>query len=96
MIRKLLLVLGGLALAVLGVVGLVLPILPGLVFLVGAAACFSLVSRRFRVNVERRLHRHPRYRRALRRWRISSGLPPLRRARLAFWLTLGSLVPERR
>jgi hypothetical protein len=95
MLRKLLLTMAGLALAVLGVIGLVLPLMPGVILLVGAAACWSLASRRFRMRLEQRLHRHPRGRLALRRWRAGSGLPAWRRLKLAFWLTLGSLLPER-
>lgn len=96
LMRKVLMVVAGLALTVLGILGLVLPVLPGVLFLVAAAACFSLASRRFRTTLEHRLHRHPRYRRVLRRWQSSRGLPAWQRIRLAFWLTLASLVPQQR
>ena len=96
MLRKLFLLLAGVVLMLLGLVGLVLPLMPGVLLLVGAAVCFSLVSPRFRGNMESRLSSHPRYRRALRRWRRSQGLAPWPRLQLAFWLTLRSLLPEPR
>jgi uncharacterized protein len=96
LLRKVLLLLSGAVLTLLGLVGLVLPVMPGLVFLVAAAGCFSLASRRFRVTVERRLRRHPRYRRTLRHWRSGQGLPFGQRLQLGFWLMVGSLVPGRR
>lgn len=96
MVRKLLAMVVGLTLTVLGLIGLVLPVLPGVLLLMGAAACFSLASRRFRTGLERRLNSHPRYRSALRRWHGARTLPAWHRARLAFWLALGSLVPEQR
>jgi uncharacterized membrane protein YbaN (DUF454 family) len=96
MLRKLLLWMAGLALTVLGMIGLVLPVLPGLLLLVAAAGCFSLASPRFRHTLEQRLHRHPRCRRALRRWQSTRGLPAWSRMQLAFWLTVGSLLPEQR
>jgi len=96
MLRKLVLMVAGAALVMLGIIGLVMPVMPGLLLLAAAAGCFSLASTRFRVRLERHLNRHPRYRRALHRWQTGTGLPPLRRLQLAFWLTLRSLVPERR
>lgn len=96
MLRKIALVIVGTLLAVLGVLGLVLPVLPGVLLLLGAAGCFAVVSRRFRTRLEQRLERNPRYRRALRRWQAGSGLSRWRRTQLAFWLTLGSLVPRAR
>lgn len=94
MLRKTALVILGTLLAVLGVLGLLLPVLPGVLLLLGAAGCFSLVSRRFRMGLEQRLEGNPRYRRALRRWQAGSGLSRWRRTQLAFWLTLGSLLPR--
>ncbi len=60
MIRKLLLISVGLGLLLLGLVGLVLPVLPGVLLLAAAAGCFSLASRRFRAGLESRLRRDPR------------------------------------
>ena len=95
MLRKTALLILGTLLAMLGVLGLLLPVLPGVVLLLGAAACFSVVSHRFRSGLEQRLERNPRYRRALRRWQAGSSLGPWQRTQLAFWLTLGSLLPRR-
>lgn len=96
MLRKGLIFLAGLVLTVFGIIGLVLPVMPGLVLLIAAAACFSVTSPRFRARLEQRLGRHPRYRRVLRRWQLTHGLPAWRRLQLAFWLTLSSLLPEQR
>lgn len=91
-LRKLALLTAGLMLAMLGIIGLVLPVMPGLVLLAAAAGCFSLASRRFRTRLEHRLHRHPRYRQALRRWQAGSSLPLWRRLQLAFWLSLATMT----
>ncbi len=96
MLRKALALAAGLALTLAGLVGLVIPVLPGLVFLAAAAACFSMASRRFRAALEGHLARHPRHRRAVERWRRGQRLPIGARLRLGFWLALGSLLPERR
>jgi uncharacterized protein len=96
MLRKLMLTMVGLALTVLGVIGLVLPVVPGLLLLAAAAICFSMVSPRFHGAVNARMRRHPRLRLAQLRWRAGRGLGPARRMALAFWLTLGSLLPSGR
>lgn len=96
MIRKFLLLSVGVGLLLLGLVGLVLPVLPGVLLLAAAAGCFSLASNRFRRTLELRLARHPRYRAALRRWQAARGLSPWRRAQLGFWLTAASLLPAGR
>lgn len=96
MLRKLVLFSAGAALTLLGLIGLVLPVLPGLLLLAAAAGCFSLASPRFRAALEQRLHGHPRYRRALSSWRSTRHLPLRSRLSLAFWLMLRSLTPEPR
>ena len=73
----------GSVLVALGLIGLLVPILPGVLFLVLAAVCFSATSPRF----QDRLERHPAWRGWRLRWRESRGLPLLRRVQLAFWLT---------
>jgi uncharacterized membrane protein YbaN (DUF454 family) len=73
----------GSALTALGLIGLLVPILPGVLFLVLAGVCFSAMSPRF----QDRLERHPAWRGWRLRWRESRGLPLLRRVQLAFWLT---------
>ena len=72
----------GSCLTVLGLIGLVLPVIPGVLFLVLAVLCFSAASPR----LQRRLERHPTYRGWQTRWHASSGLPFYRRWQLAFWL----------
>ena len=93
MIRKLLLLVAGLALAVLGLIGLVLPVLPGVLFLVAAAFCLSLASQRLRHRIDGQLERHPRVQRARRRWEAGRSLPVRQRLRLGFWLGLSTLLP---
>jgi len=83
MFRKALLICLGCALTVLGLIGLLVPVLPGVLFLALAAICFSAVSARFQA----RLERHPTWRGWRGRWREGRGLPILRRIQLAFWLT---------
>lgn len=95
MIRKLVLLVAGLALLLLGLVGLVLPVLPGVLLLAAAALCFSMASRRLRTRLEARLQHSPRYRMALRRWQAADSLPPWRRAQLGFWLMVASILPAR-
>jgi len=83
MIKRVVLWSIGCALVVLGVIGLVVPILPGVLFLALGAFCFSATSPRFQA----RLERHPTWRGWRLRWRESRGLPLFRRAQLAFWLS---------
>jgi uncharacterized membrane protein YbaN (DUF454 family) len=83
MIKRAILMCLGAFLLVLGLIGLVIPILPGVLFLVLAAVCFSATSPKFQA----RLERHPAWRGWRLRWRESRGLPLIRRIQLAFWLT---------
>lgn len=83
MLKRVVLMLSGTALVALGLLGLLVPILPGFLFLALAAVCFSAVSPRF----QRRLERHPAWRGWRLRWRESRGLPLLKRLQLVFWLT---------
>lgn len=55
----------------LGVIGLVMPMMPGVVFLIVAAACFSRSSPRF----EAWLLGHPRLGKPLRDWRAAGAIP---------------------
>ena len=88
MLRKILLLGAGLLLTLLGLAGLVLPLVPGLLLLAAAAGCFSLASPRFHDELTRRLSRYPRYRAATRRWHAARGLRPADRLKLALWLAL--------
>ena len=83
MIRTILLSGLGLVLVVLGLIGLLVPVLPGLLFLGAAVVCFSATSPR----LQSRLDRHPAWRGFRRRWREGRGLPALRRLQLGFWIT---------
>ena len=74
--------------AALGLIGLVIPIIPGVLFLMLAAICASLASDR----VHQKFSANPRYRRWRHRWDASEGLSPMNRAKLAFWLSLDSTV----
>jgi uncharacterized membrane protein YbaN (DUF454 family) len=96
MLRKLLIVIAGSALAVSGLIGLILPIIPGVLLLAAAAFCFSMVSPTVHQMLHTTLGRHPRWRLAQQRWRAGRSLSPARRAALAFWLTAGSLLPASR
>ncbi|MGE0623324.1 MAG: DUF454 family protein [Pseudomonadales bacterium] len=88
MIRGVFLSLLGVSLALLGLVGLVVPLMPGVVFLALAACCFAALSPRFQA----RLERHPGWRGFNRRWTASRHLPVLHRAKLAFWLSAEAAV----
>jgi len=87
-----------LVLFALGLVGLLLPLLPGVFFLLAAVICLSLAS----PSLAERWNRHPALARWHRRWRASAGLPGWQRGRLAFWLTADAALetlrrsPERR
>jgi len=61
----------GLVLTGLGIAGLVLPLLPGVLFLILAAACFARGSPR----LERWLLTHPRFGPSIRAWRRDGAIP---------------------
>jgi uncharacterized membrane protein YbaN (DUF454 family) len=70
-IRRRLLFGAGLVFLVAGVAGLFLPLVPGTVFLIVAAACFTRSSPRF----ETWLLDHPRLGPPVRRWRANGSIP---------------------
>lgn len=70
-------VAAGLVLTVVGVAGLILPLLPGVLFLILAAACFARGSPR----LERRLLEHPKLGPAVVDWRRDGAIP--RRGKIA-------------
>ncbi len=72
----------------LGLVGLVLPIIPGILFLFLAALLLAKVSRRFDTMLNR--NKDMRYWR--RRWDTSSSLPLMQRLKLSFWVAARAVV----
>lgn len=84
MIKRVLLLTAACLFAVLGVIGLVVPIIPGVLFLLVAAACVSLASDR----VHQKMNHNPAYRRWRQRWDASAGLSTWNRIKLAFWLSV--------
>ncbi|MEX0619294.1 MAG: DUF454 family protein [Pseudohongiellaceae bacterium] len=75
-------------LLVIGMLGLILPIIPGLLFLFIAALLLTRVSRRFAAAAEK----HPGLARPLRFWRTAGGLSVPQRLRLAFWVVAKATV----
>lgn len=78
----------GLLLAVLGVIGLILPILPGVLFLLAAVLVVSKASTR----VKRFADSDPRLREARRRFDSFARLGVRDRLRLAGWMSADALV----
>ena len=81
-IRNLLIAAAGCAFLVLALVGFMIPILPGFVFLIPALLCFATVS----ATLRRQLERNATWRTCHAKWRRGSGLPLGHRIRLMFWL----------
>lgn len=81
MIKQLLLYVLAATLLALGLLGLLVPVLPGVVFLLLAALCVSFASPR----AHQHLSRHAAYRKLRHRWDAGAGLGTFDRARLAFW-----------
>lgn len=81
-LRRPLLLVAGWVFTALGVIGLVLPLMPGTVFLILAAWCFSQSSPRF----ETWLLDHPRLGRHVRQWRDTGAI-----SRKAKYLACGSM-----
>ena len=61
----------GWVMVALGVIGLIMPLMPGAVFLIIAAWCFARSSPRF----EAWLLNHPKFGKPLRDWRASGAIP---------------------
>jgi uncharacterized membrane protein YbaN (DUF454 family) len=89
--KKLVFVTLGVGLAVLSVIGLAVPILPGIVFLLLAALCFATLS----LRVHGFLSRHPRFARFFRRVEQGRGLGLTNRIKLTFWASLEALGKPR-
>jgi uncharacterized membrane protein YbaN (DUF454 family) len=72
----------------LGLIGLILPVIPGLLFLFLAVLLATRMSRR----VSSVAHNHPWFREHLRTWRASGSLSASNRTKLAFLLTARTLL----
>ncbi|MEM7078177.1 MAG: DUF454 family protein [Pseudomonadota bacterium] len=79
--RRALLIISGTILVMLGILGLVLPFAPGLLFLLLGAVCFSLASNRLRDH----LARQPRLARLFERLDRGEELDLVARMKLVFW-----------
>lgn len=87
-IKRTLLAVAALGALFIGVLGLIIPIIPGLLFLLLAAVLFAGVSRRFRA----RLHASPRARPYLLRWEATAELPLMTRAQAGVLLVYAGLA----
>lgn len=81
----------GICLAIVGVIGLVVPILPGILFLGLAAICFSADS----PAVRRRLENHPRVVALRERFVDADGVSYVERAKLRLLLFADSIIGRR-
>lgn len=79
-------------LGVLGLIGLLVPVLPGVLFLLGALVCLGVVFPRLR----RKLERQPRFNRFFYRLDESRCLGIAGRCKLFFWALLEMLTPGQR
>ncbi len=82
---------GSIALA-LGLIGLIIPIIPGVLFLLVAALCFGVLSRPVRGHLER----NGRMRRLFGRLDAGRHLGLPTRMKLAFWAVLEAANPGSR
>lgn len=75
-------------LTLIGLAGLILPIIPGILFLFLAALLLAKVSSRF----DALLHKNENMRTWRRRWDASNALPLLQRVKLSFLLVARAVV----
>jgi uncharacterized membrane protein YbaN (DUF454 family) len=75
----------GWVMVALGVIGLILPLMPGAVFLIVAAWCFARSSPRF----EAWLLEHPTFGKPLRDWRASGAIPRSGKIMACFGMAFG-------
>lgn len=93
MIKRALILAVAAVLAALGLIGLLIPVLPGVVFLGIALLCAASAL----PSLRQRLERYPGWNRWHLRWRAGAGLPLMQRIKLAFWLSAEAAVgPLRR
>lgn len=75
----------GWVMVTLGVIGLILPLMPGAVFLIAAAWCFARSSPR----LEAWLLDHPTFGKPLRDWRATGAIPRSGKAMACVGMTMG-------
>jgi uncharacterized protein len=78
----------GWVMVALGVIGLVMPLMPGVVFLIVAAACFARSSPR----LEAWLLDHPTFGKPLRDWRAAGAIPRPAKAMACAGMAIGFAV----
>lgn len=78
----------GWVMVALGMIGLVLPLMPGAVFLIIAAACFARSSPR----LEAWLLEHPTFGKSLRDWRAAGAIPRPAKLMACAGMTVGFFV----
>ena len=77
-----------LILTLIGLAGLILPIVPGVLFLAMAAWLLAQISDRF----AQRLHQSPRWQQASRTWQAQASLSAWQRTKFWAWVALGGMV----
>ncbi|MCK1511264.1 YbaN family protein [Bradyrhizobium sp. 190] len=78
----------GWVMVALGVIGLVMPLMPGVVFLIAAVACFARSSPR----LEAWLLDHPTFGKPLRDWRAARAIPRSAKAMACAGMAIGFVV----
>ncbi|HEY0853043.1 MAG TPA: YbaN family protein [Bradyrhizobium sp.] len=78
----------GWVMVALGVIGLIMPLMPGTIFLIVAAACFARSSPR----LEAWLLDHPTFGRSLRDWRATGAIPRPAKAMACAGMAIGFVV----
>ncbi|MEQ9451569.1 MAG: DUF454 family protein [Pseudomonadales bacterium] len=89
--KRFLLIPIGFGAAAIGLFGLIVPVIPGVLFLLVAMLCFATALPRLRT----RLSRSPRFARLFRRMDHSAQLPAVARLKLTFWALLEAVTPTR-
>ncbi len=82
----------GVLTASIGVLGLLIPVIPGVLFLLIAALCFATLS----PGLRQKMQRNPRLKRLLLRLDAGHGLQLTTRCKLMFWAILEAANPRTR
>lgn len=90
--KKIVIGLVGLVSVALGLFGLIVPLIPGVLFLLIAAVCFATLSPR----LQRRLRSNPRLRRLFDRVEQGGQLGSWPRIKLMLWAVAEAATPSRR